>query len=543
MELRETLIESGIATATQVDEAIARQVLYGLDFVTNLLEITWVEERRLVQALGQAYALPTAPPGELPYAAATAIGLVPKETAVALGVYPFRLDGGVLTVIAAEPLPADSAAKLTFALQVQLNVMAGLGPRVKQAIARDYAFALDRRTQKALAKLEKRPTAHSSRAPHPFAEGPRISELPRPVSVAPIGFPMTWSEAQTPAGQELLTQTARQPDVHLRQQLAADLTSDAPRASRSLLHPDPPHEVNHLPSGSNRRRGPYTAAQAKRDLKNPHSARRVLDVYFDYAAQFFDHSAIFSVHGSQLELRDVRMFPRAALSRGQLPLRQVPALETAASTRRWLAVELTEGSPLGALLGCDSPHAGLVLPISVHDRVVLLLLGAFAQRPVELSDVGEVLAFEALVAQALEHLILQKKAGGRRGPSPQAPSVRAPSPRFQAPDAAARAQALALALAGNAAAEGAAASKPNPGLEVPLQTTPLAAPLPRVGPDPLITERGASSAQSSAQSGAQSGGHPRAPAADPWTYSSQPPGAYLDTDEARDSGWDFDPEQ
>ncbi|MEN9580974.1 MAG: hypothetical protein RJA70_3983 [Pseudomonadota bacterium] len=530
MELRETLIEEHIATATQVDEAIARQVLYGLDVVTNLLELTPVDERRVHHALGKAFALPTAPPGELPYASASAIGLVPKETAVSLGIYPYRLDDGVLTVVSCEPLRAEAVEALAFALQVRVRGTLALGPRVKQAIARDYAFTLDRRTQKAIAKLEKRPTSQSSRAPQAFTDGPSMSELPRPISVVPIGFPMSWAEAQTPAGRELLAETTRQPEVQLRHQLAGDLTAEAPRSSRSLLQPEPTNEVSHLEPGSHHRRGPYTAAQAKRDLKHPAHARRVLDVYFNFAAQYFDHSAVFTLHGAQVELRDARALPHATLGGARVPLSTLGTLESIASTRRWLSVHLQDSGVLGALLGFESTHSGIALPVCVHDHCVMLLFGAFTKTSVELSDVGEILAFEALVAQALEQLILQKKARSpTRRLAGKLPSAPAPAPRFEPPPAADRARALTQVLTG--ADESAPSARRGDALPAPAHVA--ATPLLVDAASRLVTVRAAD----------DSGAPPIKSSPRPWTLSSQPPGNYGDDDSARDSGWDFDLEQ
>ena len=106
----------------QVEEALARQVIYGGDLVTNLLEVARVDEVVLTGLLAESMRLAPAPAGELPRASDEVRSLVPREIALQRTVVPLEVQAdGKLVLAVAEPLPADLAEQLRFAL--------GMSPR------------------------------------------------------------------------------------------------------------------------------------------------------------------------------------------------------------------------------------------------------------------------------------------------------------------------------------------------------------------------------------------------------------------------------
>jgi hypothetical protein len=429
MGVREALVRAGIATAVQVDEAMARQQLYGADIVTNLLELVEVEEIALQRALGEAYGMPLAPVGELPYAAAAAIELVPRNVASDQTLYPFRLDDGVLTVISSGPLQERVAVDIGFALKVQLRALFTLAPRIKQAVSRDYAFALDRRSQKALGRLERASNRVVSDQPPPLPEMRTVSQFPRPRSIAPFGFPAGWSDSTTPEAARVVAQTARQPAV--RDVDPNDLR-EPPETSRSIFgqypsqpefpgvveRSEPPGSGPHpgrKPAGENsrapRRRGPYTLSEAKNDLSRTSNGDEVLDVFFDYAAQFFDYAVVFALHGDFVDAREARGRGQTlGLLPERFPLAEHPALRQVVESGTYSLVQLEQADPeLARLLLRETGEPSLLLPVAVRGRAVVVLCGGFDTEPVTLDQVGDLLAFCPLVTKAFEHAILARK--------------------------------------------------------------------------------------------------------------------------------------
>src|SRR5258706_2965290 len=81
MSLSSLIVQREIATIRQVEEALARQVLYGGDLVTNLLEVAKVDEGEVTELLAESIGIPPAPSGELPPPSDRARAMVPPEMA------------------------------------------------------------------------------------------------------------------------------------------------------------------------------------------------------------------------------------------------------------------------------------------------------------------------------------------------------------------------------------------------------------------------------------------------------------------------------
>ncbi|HEX4448694.1 MAG TPA: hypothetical protein VH044_18250, partial [Polyangiaceae bacterium] len=75
----------------QVEEALARQVIYGGDLVTNLLEVARVDETVLTGLLAESMRLSPAPAGELPAVPEDVRSLVPREVALERTVVPLAV--------------------------------------------------------------------------------------------------------------------------------------------------------------------------------------------------------------------------------------------------------------------------------------------------------------------------------------------------------------------------------------------------------------------------------------------------------------------
>src|ERR1700674_4213179 len=57
MSLSSLIVQREIATIRQVEEALARQVIYGGDLVTNLFEVARVDEATVTEMLAESYGL------------------------------------------------------------------------------------------------------------------------------------------------------------------------------------------------------------------------------------------------------------------------------------------------------------------------------------------------------------------------------------------------------------------------------------------------------------------------------------------------------
>src|SRR6185312_1420531 len=103
MSLSSLIVQREIATIRQVEEALARQVLYGGDLVTNLLEVAKLDEAALTTVLAESFGMAPAGIGTLPRATTRAKTLVPSDMAQARALMPIAVEGNAIVVAVAEP--------------------------------------------------------------------------------------------------------------------------------------------------------------------------------------------------------------------------------------------------------------------------------------------------------------------------------------------------------------------------------------------------------------------------------------------------------
>lgn len=460
-----------------VEEALARQVLYGGDLATNLLELAAVREPELTELLAESHELQPAPAGELPKAEDAILRLVPGDLAKRHGFYPLGEADGILVIAVSEPLAIEVEQDLTFSLGSRLEQRAAPLVRILQAVSRDYALPMDRRTLRLVAKLEGRPDPSPSSLPAASRESLAVPALPRPPSLPPLPYPQTLitprdagdasRERPSPAVQvaRQLSPTATQVETLISPRTA--LRQAPPVAStpspQPLASPTPPETIGASPRGGRRargrrrHRGPYTAAMAEADLNEAETRDDVLGAFFDFATQYFEYTALFALHADLAEGRDADG-PGADRERIRaigVPLDLPSVLSNARDSRTWQLARLAEDGldqSLARDLGRKVGQQAFLLPVLVRNRPVLVLYGDHGSQDVSLDEVGPVLAFASLVAGALERVILRRKGGAPDAVTPFVPRVRE-RVRHALPVPEARAEALVRALEPPAASQ------------------------------------------------------------------------------------------
>jgi hypothetical protein len=453
--LSSSIVKNKLATVQEVEEALARQSVYGGDLLTNLIEIARPSEEQIAAALSESFGLPPAPPGVLPPASDRVRRLIPRDVVQRFSCYPLEENGGVLTIAVSEPLPIEVESDMAFALGLSIELRIASLLRVRQAAARDYAIPLDRRLDRALARLEGRSDPFPSIVPAP--EPPRYVESRRPEPPPPP-----------------VIKTERVPEMPRHPVPAPDLSS----LSRKEMH--------------KRRIGPYTAAMAERDLQEAKGADRALEVFFDFASQYFEYAALFAIHEDIAEGRDAHG-PGASRDRVRsigIPLDLPSSLSASAVNTGHTLVRLASGGLDGGLAKDLERRPGVValfLPIRVKNRAVLVLYGDHGDADLQLDAVGDVISFAPLVSSTLERVIRQKKRGTKGAPADVPLPTRERRARPSLPSPEQRAQALVSSL-GSPVKPRPASDTLEPGAA--LETAGAAAPVPhtRVSAKPPIAE-------------------------------------------------------
>ncbi|MFC1642605.1 hypothetical protein ACFL5O_07960, partial [Myxococcota bacterium] len=458
--LSAAIIKHQVASLGEVEDAMSRQSLYGGDLATNLLEVSTISETALIRVLAGCLELDPAPVGELPRAADATLRLVPAELCEQHGIYPLAEHAGALVVAVSELLPSEVGSDLAFALGLIVIERAALAVRIRQAIARDYRGTLEVRLERLLARLDgligpeplvvpREQRTGSWPLPHPPTVPPmhpihRASSHPRPHGAPRAARTQGPDPAEKPPTTERLAATH-----HANQPFATSGSSPSPPTPeaagthRRLAFPavgetaattraDRPSKTG----AAKRASTPAKTGIVAEQLDQATSRDQLLGVLLDLAAQRLQCAVLFLIQGDTAQARDGRgLGAGVRLASISVPLDRPSRLVTVRDSGQTWIGSLTETEierDLQRQMGRPPDCAGIVLPIMVRGRCVLLLYGDQAGQTVTHDVMQSLVALLPRASAALGRLIIERKLQGRRSSFP-APSSLPSAPPHRPP--------------------------------------------------------------------------------------------------------------
>ena len=140
MRLGELLIEAGVITPAQLDEALRAQVMWGARLGTSLVELGFIDLDALSNALGFQQHLPAALASHFDRADRDLQRLLSPNHADKFEAVPlFRVGGRAVVVVSAEPLDEHALAVITDELGCE-RIIESIAPelRIRYALERVY---------------------------------------------------------------------------------------------------------------------------------------------------------------------------------------------------------------------------------------------------------------------------------------------------------------------------------------------------------------------------------------------------------------------
>ncbi len=407
----------------QVEEALARQVIYGGDLVTNLLEVTRVDETVLTPLLAESMQLEAAGPGELAPPSDAVRALIPAEIAVQHSIVPLESDAVRLVLAVVDPLPASVREQLAFALGMRVDERAAPAVRVWQAIARTYGVQLDRRMHRLISRLSGGALAQGSLPPlaAPPHDATRAGEAPKggadpnpaePPAISAGSRPSARSTSVRPVGALASSSTARRSTLTSFPALLAPQPPPVDADAHALLQSDA--HAQHR--AARRRRGPLTLEAARAEADDATHRDLLLDLFFDFSRQFFDYAVLFLVQSDIAEGRDT--FGSGASRERVLgigvPLDLPSLLATARETRAPVIATPAEGLDAVLLADLQRPPGSeiVVIPLLVRTRAVALFVGDCGDAGIDGDSVRQVFGFGGVIGKAFERIIVRRKLDG-----------------------------------------------------------------------------------------------------------------------------------
>jgi hypothetical protein len=407
-KLEAVLERRGLASARDVDEALARLDSSGGDLITSLLQFVELDEAELSEALSECYELPAAQAGPLPAAGPEheAARRLPREVAERYCCIPLESADDRLLLAVARPLDPAFMEELGFALGAPIAERIAPEVRIREAIARHYRSRLAAHEERAIARLNGDLEALSL-----DRSGTRVRAHEDLASASAPSHGATSEQAEAVSDERRAQ--SRLPSQPPLPEMAAALPSPS-RASDS-----PPA----LDARTSRRRRPSSLATARAELSRAATRQDVIDTFFGFACQFFEYGALFAVHRSLAEGLDAwgPGTDREAIQAVGVPLDLPSSLSAAAESCTTRVTRLGRDG-IDRMLAADlrrfSERRVLILPICLRGRCTMLLYGDNGASDVIEHEVSELIALAPDVANALARIILLRKREGRASGDP-----------------------------------------------------------------------------------------------------------------------------
>ncbi|MDJ0763919.1 MAG: hypothetical protein QNJ97_13140 [Myxococcota bacterium] len=389
------LVQDQIVGVAEIEQALEHQVIYGGDLATNLLELSLISESILTEYWARSIGLPALDPSLVDQADIHAIRKIPRSIADAHPVLPISVNDDLMVIAVDAPLSPDTREALAGVEHIDFEPRIVLGFRLAMGRNRYYGVPIPPRYKALQEEL----------VPDFIADAPiQISALPPP--------PKT--ESKDPVSEKEFY-----------------VSLDEPTAE--TMPPEQPRErVQPKIATEGDAKAPFDLTAATQQLEAAPTRDAILELMLASAAEIFDFTALWVVQGTTAQ-------GRAAVWRGDrskkidsltVPLDKGGVFQIAFETRSFylgpLSTSEVEEQVLSRL-GRSWPKNCAVLPVTLRNRVILLLYADCGDQGVQSGQVSEFVHFLHAVGEAFEQLLLKQKYGAGKA-MPSRPPLRPSEP-------------------------------------------------------------------------------------------------------------------
>ena len=190
--LLDMLLNAGLITRVQFDDALKNRVIFGGKIGTSLIEMGYISEEELARFLSNKLAVPYVSPEQLLTIPQETIDLLPRDMAIKYGVIPIKLEKKRLSLVMSDPADLKAIDEIGFITGFIVRPLITPEVRLIQALSKYYQADMPPRYQHIIEILEVRKQA--SAAPQPqqpvfTAPAPNVdattAQLEQPVPTIP----------------------------------------------------------------------------------------------------------------------------------------------------------------------------------------------------------------------------------------------------------------------------------------------------------------------------------------------------------------------
>ncbi len=196
-KLTQYLLDKGYVNEEQCSEALQRQVIFGGKIGTNLMELYYISEEQLLEALGQTCHIPTADPEKLKNIDPDIIRQIPEDLAQKYKVVPFEYDKGRIHLAMLNPTDMEAIDEISFITGKVIKPFVTTEMKMGFLLEKNYKIQRERRfisipeeemkrrqEWEEKKKREQEQTAAEQQAPIQESPAP-VSSDPAPARVSP----------------------------------------------------------------------------------------------------------------------------------------------------------------------------------------------------------------------------------------------------------------------------------------------------------------------------------------------------------------------
>jgi hypothetical protein len=364
--LAQYLIAKGLVSAERIESTLEQHALEGGKLDSAILEEGLLSEEQALEALGDLSGHRPVNLGEFEINFAVS-ALIPQKIADRLCITPLSLDNGLLHVACGYPVPARELREVGFLLGRELELWVALEVRVRQWLAGLYGLPLAPRLSRLLSSLQ---------PPQPVVE-----------KVAAFHDLPEWGLAQET--RELIEQLAS--------------SAMAGRESEGELLTG----LVDVPE--------WNLKRAREELTDArHSAEQVLATLLHYGQQTLDFVAAFLVQGGMALGWDVQAegWSRSEIEKISIPLDVFSVFRTIAVSRGSYIGPPPPDAYTGHFLQKlgRAPRTIFAYPLESQGKVVALLYGDCAEKPISQRRLSDLLLFCQNLSAVFQDLKLPTRA-------------------------------------------------------------------------------------------------------------------------------------
>ena len=365
--LLDMLLEAGLITREQFEEALLNRVVYGGKIGTSLIELGFVTEENLARFLSKKLAVPYVSPEQLLTIPPEVISLIPQELALKYRVIPISLEKRRINLVMADPADLKAIDDIGFITGFIVKPLVAPEVRLVQALGKYYQLEIDHRFQLIIDRIEE------------IKASPFHRPAPEPAEAIEPS-PVTMEEFLSPP--QPLAKSEQEPGD-------AEIVVEEETWIERIGH--------------------YSIDYVSKALARAEDREEIAEIIIGYLGQEFERGALFQVKGGMVSgwkavyrQQEVIDFPRFTI-----PLNQPSLLKTVAEGAVFHLGPIPE-TPFNQIMldwmGGGKPDTAVLLPLLIMGRVVNILYAEGKERElggrfVELQKLltKAVLAFEILI--------------------------------------------------------------------------------------------------------------------------------------------------